>query len=868
MKKEKNAKKEKNTEKRAIRFLVTSTLFVLVLFAGIFSFTANFMIRQSNNTLNSVVNTYMEGMNSQILLHFETLVNMRMMHIRSLINSVPPESVDVLDEQTINKLREESMYRGFIHLSIYNTTGGSELIYGDDITIANKDSFLRAVNSGENIVDVGKTADGSTMLIYGYSVGYPYHEGYPMPDGSRCAAIVVGLPITNLSTALALGNNHNLIFSHIIRRDGVFISENMEIPNDNCYEWLLEGGIFSGKDTSDAVYELKTAVAQKKDYNAMAEVNGILYHIYCSPIKNTEWSMLSVMPHSILDEAVSGLGIQKMWVSFAGCVAIILILLIIFYVYIRMMRLQMTELKKAREAAEHANLAKSEFLSNMSHDIRTPMNAIVGMTEIAQKNCDKPEQVKDCLRKISMSSKHLLGLINDVLDMSKIESGRLSLNKELISLREIMENITNIVQPQIKSRKQLFEISIHDIQTEQVYCDGLRLNQVLINLLSNAIKFTPEKGRIEVNLSQEDSPKGSKYIRCHFIVKDNGIGMSFEFQKKIFNSFEREDSRRVHKTEGTGLGMTITKYIVDAMDGTISVKSEPDKGSEFHVAIDMERFEGDDSALSLSGIHALIVDDDEQLCLSTASALQDINIESDWVTDGQTAVKMAEERHQNSSDYDVILLDWKMYGMCGIETAKELRKTIGENIPIIMISSCDWSDIEEDAKNAGVNGFIAKPLFKSTLYYGLLNYIGSNENSDNAGQASDPNSTDNSGRRLLLAEDNDLNWEIASELLSMYGFELTWAENGQICVDKFIESEPHYYDAVLMDLRMPVMNGFEATDAIRKSGRIDSDIPIIAMTADAFDEDKKKCLEYGMNAHVSKPLNIRELIGLLQKYMK
>ena len=503
----------------------------------------------------------------------------------------------------------------------------------------------------------------------------------------------------------------------------------------------------------------------------------------------------------------------------------------------------------------------------MSHDIRTPMNAIVGMTAIAAANVEDPDRVRSCLRKISLSSKHLLGLINDVLDMSKIESGKLALNIDAISLRETVDSIVSIIQPQVKAKKQTFDIFVRNIDEENVYCDSVRLNQVLLNLLSNALKFTPDGGSITMTVSQETSPRGDGYVRTHFIVEDTGIGMSEEFQKRIFDSFAREDSRRVQRTEGTGLGMAITKYIVDEMKGTIQVSSRLNQGSRFHVILDLQVVEGADAPMQLPAWDMLVVDDDQLLCSSAAEILRQIGVQAEWATSGPDALRMAEDRHKDGRDYHIVLLDWKMPDMDGIETARRLRAAIGSDVPILLISAYDWSGIEEEARQAGISGFLSKPLFKSTLYHGLLRFA------EPAGSTPAPEepreeTPDFAGTRILLAEDNELNWEIAHELLAAQGFTLDWAENGRICLDKFRDSAPGTYDLILMDLRMPEMNGYDATRAIRALDRPDAGtIPIIAMTADAFSEDIHRCLECGMNAHIAKPLDMRELLRLLQKHL-
>lgn len=463
--------------------------------------------------------------------------------------------------------------------------------------------------------------------------------------------------------------------------------------------------------------------------------------------------------------------------------------------------------------------------------------------------------------KIVLSSKHLLGLINDVLDMSKIESGKMLLNVEIVSLREVMDNVVSIMQPQLKAKQQRFNVLIYDISSENVLCDSVRLNQVLLNLLSNAVKYTQEGGSIETSLHELESPKGSNYVRIVLRVKDNGIGMSEEFQKRIFDSFSREDSRRVQKTEGTGLGMTITKYIVSAMGGDIQVSSQLGVGTEFVVTFDFERTNQQEEELLLPDFIMLVVDDDQQLCESTVESLKSIGVRAEWTLDGESAVQMVKRHHQKHDDYHIILLDWKLPGMDGIKTARELRKELGNDVPILLLSAYDCSEIEAEAREAGINGFLSKPLFRSTLYYGLKPYT----NASMLKASQETPLTDFSGKRILLAEDNELNAEIAMELLGDLGLKLDWAENGQICADLFAKSPVGFYDAVLMDIRMPVKNGFEATKMIRGMQRADAMLPIIAMTADAFSEDVQRCLDQGMNAHVAKPIDVKEIARVLAR---
>lgn len=513
-------------------------------------------------------------------------------------------------------------------------------------------------------------------------------------------------------------------------------------------------------------------------------MNGETLQIYGNPLPCSEWYLVSVMPYSILNKNVDALENLRIFMVGLACASILIFLSLIFIRYFFITRSQVYELEKARQIALEASTAKSKFLANMSHDIRTPMNAIVGMTAIATAHIDDQKQVQNCLRKITLSSKHLLGLINDVLDMSKIESGKLTLTTDQISLKEVVEGIVNIMQPQIKAKRQTFNIHVENILTENVWCDGVRLNQVLLNLLSNSTKYTPEGGSIQLSLSEEKSPKGENYIRIHIKVKDNGIGMSPDFLKRIYEPYSRADGVRVSKTQGTGLGMAITKYIVEAMEGSLNITSELDKGTEVSLTFDFENAVALEMDMVLPSWNMLVVDDDELLCRTAIDTLKTIGINADWVLSGEKAIELVIQHHQKRDDYQIILLDWKLPGMNGIQVAKEIRRNLGDEVPILLISAYDWSEFEAEAREAGISGFISKPLFKSTLYHALRQYMGAETEND---QTLNHN-IDLSGRRILLAEDNELNWEVAKELLSDLGVELDWAEDGQICLDKFQRS--------------------------------------------------------------------------------
>ncbi len=840
-------------------FLKRSMFFIIIICIGIFIFLGIYTNKQNDKTIDQVGSLYMASMNERISKHFSTMIDLRLTQLDTLTETMPLETHED-SEQVREWLEYNGKIRGFEALAYFFDDGSFEMIYGTPVSSVNADKFFQSMQNGERKVSVGVGEEGVQFAF----LGIPFEIS--LQDGRESIAIVGRMPIEYISETLSLDEEDALMYSFVIRQDGSFVVRTMGASRDNYFERAraLYEHVESKSDIEQFISELQTAMAAKEDYSAMFTMDGGRLQLYCSSLPSSDWYLITILPYGALNETVEEQGRQMFLISLGSCLVILMVLVFIFLRYFQMNHNQLQELAEANRAAEEASRSKSEFLSNMSHDIRTPMNAIVGMTAIALTNIHDTNRVENCLKKITLSSKHLLGLINDVLDMSKIESGKMTLNVEMVSLREIMESLVSIVQPQIKAKQQRFDIFINDITSENVICDTVRLNQVLLNLLSNAIKFTPEGGAIEVSLHEKESPKGSNYVRILLRVKDTGIGMSEEFQAHIFDSFTREDNKRVQKTEGTGLGMAITKYIVDTMGGEIQVNSTQGVGTEFNVTLDFERTNEKEEDMILPDFTMLVVDDDKQLCESTAASLKSIGVRADWTLDGESAVQIVCQHHERHNDYHIILLDLKLPGMDGIKTARELRKQLGDSVPILLISAYDCSEIEDEAREAGINGFLSKPLFKSTLYFGLKPYISSSE------VPSEPikNTVNFDGKRVLLAEDNDLNWEIASELLEEIGVELERAENGDICADMFQKSPAGYYDAVLMDIRMPVKDGYEATDIIRSMDRPDSTLPIIAMTADAFSEDIRKCMEHGMNAHVAKPIDIKEVSRLLSKYFE
>lgn len=844
---------KKNTLRTLWLSLTVMLIFCIVVFTGL----ANYTVTQSDRAIGEVGEIYMDQMGTQVKMHFTTMIELQESRMNGIIWSTPQQSAAEDPEQAWAHLASMASQTGFHFLSLYSAGGACDTIFGEPVEIGDPTSFMDSLAQGELHVTDGTLPSGERLLLLGA------RAVYPMRSGGTSSILVVGLPMEAITKELSLDIGVTQAYSHIIRRDGSFVLRQADATRDSYFERLLTLGHFDNGTPTEAVAAIQKAISSGEDYSLLVEINGERRNTYFTPLTYSDWYLVSALPYSLLYEPTYSLVNQSVLSTLLGCGLVLLVLLTLFFFYFRFSKRQMIALAEARAAAEHANRAKSEFLSNMSHDIRTPMNAIVGMTAIASSNINNPEQVRDCLKKITLSSKHLLGLINDVLDMSKIESGKLTLNLDQISLRETMDSIVSIIQPQLKAKQQSFDVFIQDIQSELVCCDGVRLNQILLNLLSNALKFTPSGGRITVTLMQETSPADPHLVRNHFRVKDTGIGMSPEFQQRIFDSFTREDTTRVQKIEGTGLGMAITKYIVDEMGGTIELQSQVDKGTEFHITLDLEAVSDQEADMVLPNWEVLVVDDDAQLCSSAAASLTEIGVHAECALDGPSAISMVERRHQKRRDYHVVLLDWQMPGMDGIETARALRRRVGKDIPILLISAYDWSDIAEEARAAGISGFLSKPLFKSTLFYGLSRFA---EPASAKADAAPELAPDFTGRHLLLAEDSALNWEIARDLLSSYGFALDWAENGRLCVERFQASQADHYDAILMDIRMPVMDGYQAARAIRAMDRPDArEIPIIAMTADAFSEDIRRAMDSGMSAHIAKPIDIRELLRVLQR---
>ena len=635
----------------------------------------------------------------------------------------------------------------------------------------------------------------------------------------------------------------------LIDSDGNYIIKGHDYKNSNFIEFYKS---YNQVDAA-GVEELGERLATQSGSFFMNNSRGEECLIAYAPIsENRGWTILNYIPASDLHRSTVD------WLLVGGVACALLFLLIFDMAFMNWYNVRLND---AAKEAEAANRAKSDFLSAMSHDIRTPMNAILGLTTIAQRNVDDPAVVKDSLHKIGLASNHLLTLINDILDISKVESGKLSLTPVIFSIAEVSENLVNISQPMVKEKCIDFEFHVNAMEHEHLFADQLRINQVFINILSNALKYTEPHGSVAVDL-QELACDTPGTVRLVYRVADTGMGMSEEFMERMYETFSRQTDSRVNNVQGTGLGLAITKQMVDLMGGMIECQSKEGEGTTFTVTLDVPIAEHEAEDMTLESVDALVVDGDEALLETARAALSSLSARVETASSGAQALEMVEARHGLHEDYNVLIVGLKMPDMDGIEAVRRVRALAGGQESSILISAYDWSDIEEGAKEAGADGFVSKPLFRSTLCRAINERLQLSATPT----AGEDDHSDIAGMRVLVAEDNDINWEIFNTLLDMHGVESARAENGQVAVDMLASSQPGDYDLVFMDVQMPVMNGIEATKAVRAlPDKQVSAIPIIATTADAFSEDVAMCMDAGMNGHIAKPLDIQVVLKELRK---
>ncbi|MBQ3393717.1 MAG: response regulator [Oscillospiraceae bacterium] len=668
----------------------------------------------------------------------------------------------------------------------------------------------------------------------------------PSTGGTRDAVLLRLIPVSIFEKKWAFPTEeYKNAKIALIDTDGDYIMKDFAFKNSNFYEFYQSYNSHSPAEM-EALRNSITGSTGVIELNDSRGHNNLLAHTKVN--STVDWIIVSMINAGDLGRA------QMNW-ALVGIISLGLLALLAYNIIV-MMGLN-RQLKETAASADQANQAKTDFLSTMSHDIRTPMNAIIGLTAIAAKNADDSTAVKENLKKINLASNHLLTLINDILDISKVESGKLNLSPVTFSIDECADNLVNMANPMVKEKNIDFNFRVGNFYHEYLYADQLRLNQIFINLLSNAIKYTEPGGQVNVELREAPGQTDGS-VRLTYIVSDTGIGMTPEFMEKMYQPFSRQTDSRVNTVQGTGLGLAITKQMIDLMDGTIDCRSEVGKGTTFTVNLDLPLAAKTEEEMVLPSVRVLLADDDDVLLETGMDALNSIGAITDVVTSGEEALKAVSEH----PDYRVVILDWKMPDMDGVETAKRIRDKLGEKVPILMISAYDWSDIEKEAKSAGVDGFISKPLFRSKLYDKLSEMLGS----EPTRSQSEENEEDISGMRVLVAEDNDINWEIISTLLGMQGVYTERAENGRLAVGRMQNASKGDFNLIFMDIQMPVMNGIEATKTIRAlDDPWASNIPIIAMTADAFSENVAECMAAGMNGHIAKPVDMKLVIKEIKR---
>ncbi len=727
-------------------------------------------------------------------------------------------------------------------------------------------SFAEIAPKGEHV----------SNRTYGLSSDKPILRHYvPIIQDGQTAAVLYGVTdLDTLPNSLNIDNIYNASASVYIidTKSGDFILDTWHDSLGNIDEYYAGNeeretkGKKDWKAYTDDILSLGTGyvVFRTKDMDGWE-------YMYYSPADINQWSIAVSVPEKEAFSSVFAVQRICFWLGVVMAITVIL-----YYCWVSRNAKMATQkaveravLEEKLHKAEAAEKAKTMFLSNMSHDIRTPMNAIIGFTTLAETNLDNKEKVKEYLTKIMSSSNHLLSLINDILDMSRIESGRLNIEEKECSISDIFRDMRNIIQTQMQEKRLNFFMDTIDVVDEDIYCDKLHVNQVLLNLLSNAIKFTPSGGSVSLTVIQKPgAPDG--YGAYEIRVKDTGIGMSDEFLRHVFEPFEREQTSTVSGIQGTGLGMAITKSIVETMGGTIEAKSEQNAGTEFIINLEF-RLAHERKQIEvireLAGMRVLVVDDSFSTCDSVTKMLMQIGMRSEWTLHGQEAVLRAKQAVEVGDEFYAYIIDWALPDLNGIEVARRIRSIAGKNVPIIVLTAYDWSIFENEAREAGVTGFCNKPIFISELRDTLISAI--NGTQETQGPAIPKAAESLKGKRLLLVEDNELNREIAVEILSESGFKVETAEDGTVAVDMVKNSKPGYYSLILMDVQMPIMNGYEATRAIRALDNKElANIPVVAMTANAFEEDKKAALDSGMNNHIAKPIEFEKLNEVLNELLK
>ncbi|MCI8284339.1 MAG: response regulator [Firmicutes bacterium] len=850
----KNDVHEKNHSHSKIILIVGILLIVVTL-------STLWLLQSSQNTtaeaVYNVSKLYLEELTTQQVNQVTTTLNSQIQQLSTVIHSLRASDTEnmIAAQSFIKRMKD---LNAFDFLAFIDEKG---TVYTEDATFPgiSKFTFL-ASDFTKPVISFDQSMENSNLLLFSVPVINNSLEGH------KLIAATAGINADTVSERLSLTENNGKSFSNVIMPNGGYVIRTNHThiaANTNMLSTLQQEADFTDENALD---HWRRDLNLKKANMVVYELKDVVHYTYYMPIEGTDWFITTTLHYDLISENVDVIRTTLTRNSLFQLMLILLVLFFLFIVY-NSMRRRNDKLQLEKIKAEEGNRAKSIFLSNMSHDIRTPMNAIIGFTNLAIKSVDDTNRTQDYLSKILASSNHLLALINDVLEMSRIESGKIQLEETECNLPEMLHDINSIVLGQVQNKQLHLLMDAVDITNENIYCDKLRMNQIFLNLLSNAIKFTPAGGKISVKIEQlQNAPDGyGKYV---IKVKDTGIGMTQEFAAKIFNPFERERTSTVSGIQGTGLGMTITKNIVDMMDGTINIITAPGKGSEFIITINLKLHEKQNKPVKfahLEGVKALIVDDDFDSCDAATRMLMKLDMQAEWTMSGKEAVLRAKQAIDINEAFGAYIIDLRLPDLDGIEVARQIRSVAGNQVPILLITAYDWTQIEKEAREAGVNAFCNKPVFMSDLQSALSKATGQKVIMPQHAETEE-HQFDFNGKRILLVEDNELNREIALEILTEVGLNIDEAEDGSIAVEKIRSSEPGFYDLILMDIQMPVMDGYEATKAIRSlENKKLANIPIIAMTANAFEEDKKAAFDAGMNSHLAKPLDVEKLFATLAK---